>query len=105
MGREGSLFLATPERLALNDSQQEVRSMVRITYQVVEHDGGWAYRVDGVYSETYPTHQQARAAAERAAKEQMVAGREEGIVYEDKDGHWHYEVSSGDDRPETKVRG
>ena len=25
--------------------------MSRITYEIVEHDGGWAYRVDGVYSE------------------------------------------------------
>jgi hypothetical protein len=30
--------------------------MNKITYEVVEHDGGWAYRVDGVFSETFPSH-------------------------------------------------
>ena len=28
--------------------------MTKITYEVVEHDGGWAYRVDGVFSELLP---------------------------------------------------
>ena len=27
--------------------------MAKITYEIVEHDGGWAYRVAGVYSETF----------------------------------------------------
>jgi len=27
--------------------------MTRIVYEVVEHDGGWAYRVNGVFSETF----------------------------------------------------
>jgi len=79
--------------------------MTRITYEVVEHDGGWAYRVDGTYSETFPTHAAARAAAERAAGEQRVSGDEEGIVYEDERGRWHEEVSEGDDRPATDVEG
>ena len=39
--------------------------MTKITYEVVEHDGGWAYRVDGVFSETFPSHDMARSAAER----------------------------------------
>jgi hypothetical protein len=30
--------------------------MTKITYEIVEHDGGWAYRVDGVFSETFPSH-------------------------------------------------
>ena len=30
--------------------------MTKITYEVVEHDGGWAYRVDGAFSETFPSH-------------------------------------------------
>jgi hypothetical protein len=79
--------------------------MTKITYEVVEHDGGWAYRVDGVFSETFPSHDMARRAAERAAKEQVVAGNTTGISYEDKDGRWHDEVSAGDDRPETDVEG
>jgi hypothetical protein len=79
--------------------------MARITYEVVEHDGGWAYKVGDVLSETFPSHKLAHQAAERAAREQMVAGNTEGIVYEDKDGRWHYEVASGKDRPTTDVKG
>jgi len=79
--------------------------MSRITYEIVEHDGGWAYRVDGVYSETFPSHAAARAAAERAAGEQRVPGEEAGISYEDERGRWHDEIAEGDDRPTTDVEG
>jgi hypothetical protein len=78
--------------------------MTRITYEIVEHDGGWAYRVDGVFSETFPSHKLALRAAQRAAREQTVPGETRGISYEDKDGHWHDEVAPGNDRPETKVK-
>ena len=79
--------------------------MTKITYEIVEHDGGWAYRVDGVFSETFPSHDLARKAAERAAREQVVPGATTGISYEDKSGHWHEEEAAGDDRPETDVKG
>jgi len=79
--------------------------MSRVVYEIVEHDGGWAYRVDGVFSETFPSHEAARRAAERAAHEQVVPGDTTGISYEDKDGHWHDEVARGSDRPETEVKG
>jgi hypothetical protein len=79
--------------------------MTKITYEIVEHDGGWAYRVDGVFSETFASHDQARKAAERAAREQVVPGVTTGITYEDKNGRWHEEVASGTDRPETDVKG
>jgi hypothetical protein len=26
-----------------------------ITYEIVQHDGGWAYKVNGVFSEPFPT--------------------------------------------------
>jgi hypothetical protein len=85
--------------------EREERNMTKITYEIVEHDGGWAYRVDGVFSEPFPSHDLARKAAERAAKEQVVPGDTTGISYEDKDGRWHDEVSRGNDRPETDVEG
>ncbi|MBB3399118.1 hypothetical protein FHX09_005586 [Rhizobium sp. BK538] len=28
-----------------------------ITYHVAEHDGAWAYGLDDVWSETFPTHE------------------------------------------------
>jgi hypothetical protein len=36
--------------------------MTKVTYEIVEHDGGWAYRADGVFSETFPSHDEARSA-------------------------------------------
>ncbi|HVO04991.1 MAG TPA: DUF2188 domain-containing protein [Candidatus Cybelea sp.] len=79
--------------------------MSKVTYEIVEHDGGWAYRVDGVYSETFRTHDHARKAAEDAAQEQLVPGEAVNIEYEDKDARWHEERSSGKDRPQTDVKG
>jgi hypothetical protein len=78
--------------------------MSHVTYEIVEHDGGWAYRVDGVYSETFRTHDAAKAAARRAAGEQRVPGEETGISWEDDKGRWHEELSEGEDRPTTDVR-
>jgi hypothetical protein len=79
--------------------------MVRITYEIVKHDGGWAYRANGTYSEPFPSHDAARKAAERVAREQMDPGESALISYEDTEGHWHKEVSPGNDRPAVKVRG
>ena len=41
--------------------------MSELDYKIVEHDGGWAYKVDGVFSETFPTHDHALEAAKDAA--------------------------------------
>jgi hypothetical protein len=86
-------------------AKPEARLTTKITYQVVEHDGGWAYRVDGVFSEAFPSHDEARIAAERAAREQILPGDTTTISWEDKDGRWHDEMSAGDDRPQTDVEG
>jgi hypothetical protein len=77
--------------------------MKQVIYTIVEHDGGWAYKVDGTFSETFPSHEAASAAAERAAKEQRVPGPTEVIEYEDKSGKWHEETARGDDRPKTAI--
>jgi len=79
--------------------------MTSVRYEVVEHDGGWAYRVGATYSETFPSHDAARRAADRAAAEQRRPGDTAGISYEDEKGRWHDEVASGDDRPSTEVEG
>ena len=77
--------------------------MTKVTYEIVEHDGGWAYRLDSTYSETFATHDDALSAAKIAAAEQQVAGKTEGIQYEDAAGKWHGEVSQGGDRPQAEV--
>ncbi len=78
--------------------------MAEVTYEIVEHDGGWAYKVDGVYSEPYPTPQDALAAAQAAAEEQTVPGHTETIEYEDEKGRWHTETARGSDRPHTQIK-
>jgi hypothetical protein len=75
--------------------------MPNVVYEIVEHDGGWAYKVDGVFSEPFPTHAEALAAAQVAAAEQEIPGHGETIEYEDK---WHTEAASGQDRPYTVVK-
>ena len=77
--------------------------MTSIRYEIVEHDGGWAYKAEGAFSETFQSHEEARRAGERAAMAQGAPGEATDISYEDKDGRWHDEVSSGDDRPDTSV--
>jgi len=77
--------------------------MIHVTYKVVRHEDGWAYTVNGTFSEAFPTHRAALEAARRAAGEQRVPGQSETIEYEDEQGKWHSEFASGRDRPETEV--
>jgi hypothetical protein len=74
-------------------------------YEIVQHDGGWAYKVGNVFSESFPKHGQARDAAERVAAEQQVPGRTEDIEYQDRAGWRHEKVAEGTGRPETDVTG
>ena len=77
--------------------------MAKAHYEIVEHDGGWAYRLRGTFSETFPTKDDAEAAALRAAAEQRVPGEPEEIEFEDGKGRWHVEHSAGNNRPDTDV--
>ena len=81
----------------------KVSTMSHVTYTVVEHDGGWAYKVGDVFSETFATREAAHAAAARAAQEQRVPGQSGAIEYEDSSGRWHEEEESAD-RPDTEVK-
>jgi hypothetical protein len=83
--------------------QKGIAHMAHIIYKVVRHEDGWAYTVEGTFSESFPTHAEALDAARRAAAEQRSPGRTESIEYEDEKGKWHSEVARGDDRPETDV--
>lgn len=77
--------------------------MSHVVYTIVQHDGGWAYKVGNVFSESFPTKDRAHAAAVRAAREQQTPGETTAIEFEDKSGHWHDEIASGNDRPQTEV--
>jgi Uncharacterized protein conserved in bacteria (DUF2188) len=77
--------------------------MATITYHIVQHDGGWAYKLGDVYSETHATHDEAMAAARAAARRQDLPGRTGDIMFQDKDGKWHTELADGDHHPHAEV--
>jgi hypothetical protein len=77
--------------------------MTQVTYHVVAHDEGYAYRVGDVYSEPFPTREEALEAASIAAAEHRLAGRDAEIKFQDKSGKWQTEHADGTDRPETDV--
>jgi hypothetical protein len=79
--------------------------MARIHYRIVQHDGGWAYKLGDVFSESFATRSAALAAAHRVAQEQHVPGDSAYIEFQDEAGQWHTEFSAGDDRPEADVEG
>jgi hypothetical protein len=79
--------------------------MTKVVYRVVRHEDGWAYKSGDVFSETFATHDEARAAAHVAAIEQQQPGETTAISWEDASGRWHEELARGDDRPETDVVG
>ena len=77
--------------------------MSTLKYEIVEHDGGWAYKADGVFSETFSSHDAAHRAAEAAAGRQRRPGEDTAISFEDADGRWRNEISEGGDRPKTSL--
>ena len=79
--------------------------MSHVTYEIVEHDSGWAYRVDGVYSETFPQPRRRQGGGAARGRRAAGVGRHRGITWEDAGGRWHEEVDPGDDRPDTDVKG
>jgi len=77
--------------------------MIKIVYHIIQHDGGWAFKLGDTISETFRSHEAAYFAAKRVAMEQMRAGETTGISWEDERGRWHEELSRGDDRPEVEI--
>ena len=77
--------------------------MGAITYKVVRHDGGWAYRANETSSDA--TREAAPKAARVAASEQAAPGQTAKISFEGEKGHWYTQVDGGTDRRVTKVQG
>ncbi|MCP8940871.1 DUF2188 domain-containing protein [Alsobacter sp. SYSU M60028] len=78
--------------------------MSDVVYEIVPHDGGWAYSLGGAYSETFASREQAIEAAHLAAQEQRAPGEPAVISYQDADGRWREERARGGDRPHPVVR-
>jgi hypothetical protein len=74
-----------------------------VYYHVVEHDGGWTYKVGDVFAETYRTREAAEAAARAAAERQGLAADPAEIEYQDAAGRWRSEHSEGDAPPDVEV--
>jgi hypothetical protein len=103
-GKGTALFRSRVSEKARRGIKVERLPTSDVTYEIVQHDGGWAYKVDGVFSEAFPTHAEALAAAQSAAAEQELPGDAETIEYEDEKGEWHSETVSGRDRPHAVVK-
>ena len=77
--------------------------MNKIVYEIIKHDGGWAFKLGDTISETFSNHDAAYAAAKRVAVEQRRPDQTVGISWEDEKGRWHDEISPGDDRPDVDI--
>lgn len=77
--------------------------MVKVTYEIVPHDEGWAYRLNGAYSERFDSHDEALEAARIVVRELSLTDEPVRIIYQDESGKWRAEMSSGDDRPEVEI--
>ncbi len=77
--------------------------MTAIHYHIVEHDGGWTYKLGDVFAETFASHDDALRAARRVAMEQQLGGETVPISWQDADGKWVEEVADGGDRPIADV--
>ncbi|MDZ4691790.1 hypothetical protein [Terricaulis sp.] len=77
--------------------------MTKVVYEIIEHDGGWAFKLGDTISQSFLTHDAAYNAAKRVAMEQRRPGETVGISWEDAKGRWHDELAPGDDRPEVDV--
>jgi hypothetical protein len=90
-------------KFVLPETAAETHVMVKVHYRIVAHDGGWAYKLNDVFSEPFPSKAAALAAAKRVAAEQHLPGDTTNIEYEDEFGRWHTELSEGSDRPDADV--
>src|SRR5215218_4640352 len=71
---------------------------MKIHHKVVEHDGGWAYKLGDVFSEAFRDRTTALAAAKRVAAEQHVPGSAAYIEYRDEAGRPRHAMAQYADR-------
>lgn len=66
--------------------------MADITYQIVPHDNGWAYKLGDTLSEPYATAEQAMDRARNAAARQKIGGGDALLAYPAPDGNgWKFQ--------------
>ncbi|MBL8538334.1 MAG: DUF2188 domain-containing protein [Hyphomonadaceae bacterium] len=77
--------------------------MTHIVYEIIPHDGGWAFKLGDTISQTFRSHDAALAAAKRVIREQSLPDETTPIEWEDAQGEWHEEIAKGDDRPDAEI--
>jgi hypothetical protein len=65
--------------------------MVDITYQIVPHDEGWAYKLGDTLSETYSSAEEAADRARSAAARQKIGDGDATLAYPAPDGGWKFQ--------------
>ncbi|RUM25871.1 DUF2188 domain-containing protein [Rhizobium vallis] len=65
--------------------------MADITYHVVPHDNGWAYKLGDTLSETYATADEAIVHAKDAASRQKIGDGDALLAYPSPDGGWEFQ--------------
>ena len=77
--------------------------MTKLNYEIVERDGGYAWKLGDAFSETYPTRDAASAAAiEDSARRQ--SGTAQSTAQSDGDARrWHNEMANNDTGHETSI--
>ncbi len=78
---------------------------MKLHYRIVQHDGGWAYKLGDVFSESFPSRDLALATARRVAREQHVPSDPATIEFQDEAGVWRTEFSAGTHPPDADVIG
>ncbi len=79
--------------------------MTKVTYHIVPHDGGWAYRPKAPSRRLSRPMMRPKPPPCARRRSSDAPGETAAISWEGVDGKWHEELASGRDRPETDVEG
>ncbi len=76
---------------------------MHVTYHVGEHDGGWAYHIEEVWSDRFPDHRTALEAARVAASRQGTSEEDVLVSYQNAEGNWTTELAGNGERVDAEV--
>ena len=77
--------------------------MAHVTYKVVRHEDGWAYTVNGAFSESFPTHADALKRRGVRPPNSGSPGRPKASSTRMSAASGTASFARGNDRPETDV--
>ena len=77
--------------------------MAKVIYEVVQHDGGWAYKVGDVLSETLPDPRRSPCRSGRRCRAAAPRRRDRGHRVRGQVRPLAQEIAEGTDRPDTEL--